>query len=147
MSRSLEEWIKFYNRKVSEPFKRDERYELFYSPEHGFCEIAVIDKMLIVQQLCGNLRYWRDIIERAARASNLKAIGTFCCRSILPYLKLGGFSIRGSEEVKEGRRYYCEDFNTGQLGQASPAWLMPNGKRAYFITWSVNYDDVRFTTI
>ena len=137
MSKTLEEYIELYNKKVPEKFKRDERYELFYLPAYGFCEIGVTDKMIVANQLCGNIRFWRSILEKVAKISNVSVIGTYCIRNIIPYIKVAGFSIRGSEETKEGRRYFCEDFETGQKGWASPAWLMPNGKRAYYITWEV----------
>lgn len=135
--KTLEEWIEFYNRKCPEPFERDERYELFYSPKYGFCEITATEKMLLVNQLCGNIKAWRKTLEEVARISNLPVIGTHFIRKIRPYIKLVGFEIRGSEETEEGLRFYCEDFETGQKGWASPAWIMPNGKRAYCITWEV----------
>ena len=46
--KTLEEWIEFYNRKVFEPFERDEKYQLLYRADKGFAEIAVNEKMAFV---------------------------------------------------------------------------------------------------
>ena len=133
----LREWIKKYNKKAPEPFERDKRYELFFRPDKGFCEIASNGKMLIINQMCGDIKYWRNAIEQVCRAMKLQVIGTYCIRNIIPYLKLTGFSVSGVQETEDGLRYFCEDFETGQRGTASPAWIMPNGKRAYYLTFEV----------
>jgi hypothetical protein len=36
---TLDEWIEKYNSKTPEKFERDTRYELFFNPDRGFCEV------------------------------------------------------------------------------------------------------------
>ena len=132
MSKTLEEWIALYNKKNYEEFKRDKKFGLFYLPEKGFAEIADTGKMIIVNQMCGEFKYWRDVVEQMSRASKYKVAGTICIRPILPYIRLAGFKIDRIEGTKQGNRYFCTDKNTGQKGQASPA-----GKDTWLITWEV----------
>ena len=137
MSKKLEEWIALYNKKNYEEFRRDEKFGLFYLAEKGFAEIADTGEMIIVNQMCGEFKYWRDLIEQMSRASKYKVAGTICIRSILPYIRLAGFKIDRTEETNLGKRYFCTDKHTGQKGQASPS-----GKDTWLITWEVTADGI-----
>ena len=137
MSKTFEQWVELYNQKNWDKFKRDERFEIVYTPEKGFAEIGDTGKMIVVNQMCGEFKFWRDVAEKASRASGYKVAGTICIRPILPYIRLADFQINRIEETKLGNRYFCTDKHTGQKGQASPA-----GKGTYFITWEVTADDV-----
>ncbi len=136
MSRTLEEWIALYNKKNYEEFKRDEKFGLFYLPEKGFAEIVDTGQMIIVNQMCGEFKFWRDVAENLSRHRGYKVAGTICIRPILPYIRLAGFKIDRIEKTNLGDRYFCTDKHTGQKGQASPA-----GKDTWFITWEVTADD------
>lgn len=135
MSKTLEEWIKFYNRKVPEPFKRDERFKLLYRPEKGFCEIGYSGDMAIAKATCGDIKFWRKVIESFARELNLSKCGVVTCRKILPYIRLAGFGIIRTEETVDGTKYYCRDKVTGQKAECSPA-----GGQMYFVIWRVDSD-------
>ena len=132
MSKTMEHYVALYNKKNPEGFKRDKRFEIFYSPEKGFAEIGDMSDMLIVNQMCGEFKFWRELVEKMSRESGYKIAGTICIRPILPYIRLAGFQIDRIEETKIGNRYFCTDKNTGQKGQASPA-----GKGTYLITWEM----------
>ena len=136
MKKTLDEWIALYNKKNYEKFKRDKKFGLFYFPEKGFAEIADTGKMIIVNQMCGEFKYWRAVAEDLSRACGYKVAGTICIRPILPYIRLAGFKIDRIEETNQGNRYFCTDKCTGQKGQASPA-----GKDTWFITWEVTAND------
>ena len=136
MSRTLEQWIAFYDKKIREGFKRDERFELFYLPERGFAEIMATDKMIVINQLCGELKFWREFAEKLAKKIGYTHVGTLCIRNIEPYLRLVGFVPYKVEDTAQGNRYFCRDKHTGQKGQASPA-----GKDTYYITWEVAASD------
>ena len=137
MSKKFEEWIALYNKKNYEEFKRDTRFELFYLPEKGFAEIADTGKMIIVNQMCGEFKFWREVAEKMSHKIGYKVAGTICIRPILPYIRLAGFKIDSIEKTNLGDRYFCTDRRTGQKGQASPA-----GKDTWFITWEVTADDI-----
>ena len=136
MNKTLDEWIALYNKKNYEEFKRDEKFGLFYLPEKGFAEIVDSGKMIIVNQMCGEFKFWRDAAEKLSRHRGYKVAGTICIRPILAYIRLAGFKIDRIEETNLGDRYFCTDKRTGQKGQASPA-----GKDTWFITWEVTADD------
>lgn len=141
MCASLREWIDKYNRKTPEPFKRDERFELFFSPEKGFCEAGTSPdgKMLIIHQLCGDGKFFKQKIEEAARASGIKMCGTwFVRRDIKAYIRLFGYRVEEEETLPDGsKRYRLREKNTDRQGFASPAWRYATNERAYLITWEV----------
>ena len=104
----------------------------FHLPEKGFTEIADTGKMIIVNQMCGEFKYWRSVAEKIARQRGRSHICTFCLRSILPYLRLAGVKVNGTLPTKFGEAYFFTDKKTGQKEYAKPA-----GKDTWFITWEV----------
>ena len=132
MSKSFEQWVALYNKKVSERFERDERFELFYLPEKGFAEIADTGKIIAINQVCGELKFWRGVAEKLARKLGRTHAGTVCARPILPYMRLAGLEIILIEQTEYGDRYFFADKHTGQKGYASPSNI-----GFYFITWEV----------
>ena len=139
--RSLEEWIEFYNRKVPYPFKRDERFKLLYRPEKGFCEIGYSGDMAIAKATCGDILFWRKVIENFARELNLNKCGVVTCRSILPYIRVAGFKVDREVETSKGIKYYCTEKKTGQKAQCSPAYSLPNGVKGHFVIWRVKANE------
>ena len=135
----LFQWIAKYERKTGEKFERDARFELFFLPEKGFCEIGQLKDMLVANQCCGDLLFWRDKINSAARkAGGIKACGTWCIRKeIKAYIRLLGYRIEKIVELADGaRQYICVHKDTGQMGRVSPAFkYKKSGRQAYFITW------------
>ena len=135
----LFQWIAKYERKTGEKFERDERFELFFLPEKGFCEVGQLKDMLIINQRCGDLLFWRDKINSAARkAGGIKACGTWCIRKeIKAYIRLLGYRIEKTVELADGaRQYICIHKDTGKMGRVSPAFkYKKSGRQAYFITW------------
>ena len=139
MNKTLEQWAEDFNKKTPEKFVRDERYELFYLPDKGFCEIGVTEKMLIIHQLSGDGRFWKNFAEKLARLMNLKVCGTWCIRKeILAYIRLFGYKIIEVEEFSPKYKiYHCED-STGRKARVAPAFYYKNVKvQAYYATWEV----------
>ena len=136
---TLDEWIQKYNAKTPEPFKRDERYELFFLPDKGFCEVGMTDDMVVIHQLAGDARFWKEKISDMARKVGIKKGGTWCVRkAILAYIRLFGYRIEATAELSDGlKRYYCVHKETEKHGLASPAFKFESGEQAYFITWEV----------
>ena len=134
--KTLEEWIEFYNRKVFEPFERDEKYQLLYRADKGFAEIAVNEKMAFVNQVCGDIHFWKSVAENIAQANGLSLIGTRCFRNIEPYIRLNGYKIDKTEETPDGLIYFGTHKGTGKKGKAIPA-VTTNGKKVYHIFFEV----------
>ena len=138
-NKTLDAWITIYNTKTPEPFKRDERYALFFRPDKGFCEVAQTEDMFIINQLCGDARFWKDKVDETARGVNIKTAGTWCIRpAVLPYIRLFGYEVERAEKLPDGlKRYFCRHKTTNKQGLVSPAFRYEGGGQAYFITWEV----------
>jgi hypothetical protein len=134
---TLEEWIERYNKKTPEPFKRDERYEFFFLPDKGFCEVGQDGDMIIIHQLCGDARFWKEKVSEMARKIGAAKCGTWCVRQeVLAYIRLFGYKIYKREKTTEGlTRYYGIQKDTGKKGLMSPAFRFETGEQAYFVTW------------
>ena len=135
--KTLEEWIEFYNRKCPEPFKRDEKFSLFFIPDKGFCEIRLTEKMVIGRAACGDIKFFRILIENIALIYHRDVAGTYCVRKILPYIRWAGFKVIATE----GESYLCEDKQTGQKARCSPVFELANGEKLYLVTWRVKADE------
>lgn len=133
---TLEEWIKRYNSKTPAPFKRDERYELFFLPDKGFCEVGKDDNMVIIHQLCGDARFWKEKISEMARKTGAKKCGTWCIRQqIKAYIRLFGYTVYKTEKTSDGLDRYYGETKDGKKGLMSPAFRFTTGEQAYFVTW------------
>ncbi len=136
---TLDEWIAKYNAKTPEPFKRDERFNFFFLPDKGFCEVGMTPDMVVINQLAGDARFWKDKVSKMAQGIGIDKCGTWCIRKeILAYIRLFGFKIASTETTDEGlKRYHGIHKVTGKHGLASPAFRYETGEQAYFITWEV----------
>jgi hypothetical protein len=136
---TLDEWIDFYNRKTPEPFKRDERFNLFFLPDKGFCEVGQSENIIVIRQLAGDARFWKEKVSDMAAKIGVEMCGTWCIRKeILAYIRLFGYRIYRTEKLPDGlKRYYGINKDTGKKGLASPAFRYESGEQAYFITWEV----------
>ena len=138
MNKTFEEWAKNYNKKTPEKFERDKRYELFFLPDKGFCEIAATGKMIMINQVSGDGKFWKDFAEKVARKMNLKVCGTICIRKqIKAWIRLFNFEIIETEILPDNlKRYHCKN-KFGKKGLLSPAYKYDSGEQAYFVTWEV----------
>ena len=134
---TFDEWVEKYNKKTPEPFKRDERFLLYFLPDKGFCEVGQTENMVIINQLCGDARFWKAKISEMARKIGIKKCGTWCIRQqVKAYIRLFGYKIVKTEDTADGLpRYYCID-KEGKEGLMSPAFRYKSGgEQAYFVTW------------
>lgn len=118
---------------------RDEKFQLFYVPDKGVCEIGMSDDMLILRCLStSNVFYWKNAAEDIARKVGIKIIGTWCVRrEIMAYIRLFGYRIIKTEELEDGlNRYRCKN-KEGKQARVSPSFVFENGQQAYFVTWEV----------
>lgn len=135
----LPQWIEKYENKTGDKFKRDKRFELFFIPDKGFCEVGRLKNMLVINQLCGDIHYWYDKVTNAAR--NLEGVemcGTWCIRKeVRAYIRLTGYEIIKTIKLADGlEQYICRHKRTGKEGRISPAYYdAGTGIRGYFVTW------------
>lgn len=133
---TLDQWIEKYNKKTPVKFERNEKYDFFFLPDKGFCEVGMTNDMVIIHQLCGDARFWKEKVSEMARKIGAKKCGTWCIRqAIHAYIRLFGYKVYKTEETTEGLdRYYGID-NNGKKGLMSPAFRFETGEQAYFVTW------------
>ena len=83
--------------------------------------IAAIKGMIIIHQLCGDAKFWKQVGEVLALEHGMKALGTWCIRYIEPYIKFFNAEIERVEELPDGlKRYHCRFKDTGKLATCSP---------------------------
>lgn len=133
---TLDQWIEKYNAKTPVNFKRNEQYDFFFLPDKGFCEVGMTNDMVIIHQLCGDARFWKEKVSEMARKIGAKKCGTWCIRqAINAYIRLFKYKVYKTEKTTEGLiRYYGID-NNGKKGLMSPAFRFETGEQAYFVTW------------
>lgn len=136
MNKILDEWIEAYNKKIPEGFKRDENFAFFYLPDKGFCEVATDGTIMIMGQVSGDGRFWRDFAEKLAREFNINVCGTKCARKeFKAWIRLFGFKIDKWDEENGLKRYYGTDKN-GCWGIMTE-YELDTGDSQYYVTWEV----------
>lgn len=143
MNKTLEQWIERYNKKIPEGFKRDERFTLFYLPDKGFCELTATDKIVVIGQVSGDGRFWKEFADNVARHLGLKVCGCYCWRdSTHSWARLFGFKVDKVDECDGLKRYYGtgKDGGWGLMTEA----IFEDGKIHCFVTWEVVQNDERF---
>lgn len=138
---TLDEWIALYNRKnPSDPFQRTEGYTFFFVPDKGFCEVLFRENIVIIAQLAGDARFFKEKVEEAARELGIKEGGTICIRKeILAYIRLFGYRIARTEHLPDGtKRYHGIHRKTGKWALYSPGFTYDKtGELAYLVTWEI----------
>ena len=134
----LDEWVKLYENKTKEKFEPHPGFKLFYLPDRGFCEYRVTEDMVMIYQLSGDGKFWRDYGLLLAELTKCKKLGTICIRdNIKAYIRFWGYTIDKEEVLPDGLvRYHCKHKDTGKPGLCSPAWE-DNNKVSYYVTWDL----------
>lgn len=133
--KSLKEWIDIYEEKTGDKFGLPKGFRLCYLAERGFCEyrLDVEGKIVLVYQLCGDAKFWRDSLELIYSHAGFDAIGTICIRHIKPYIRSFGWQIL-TEMTKNGqKRYLCQD-SIGRKVICTEIDKDENGEASYMVT-------------
>lgn len=141
---TLEDYIKKYEEKTKDKFKPKEGFKLFYLPDRGFCEIGVItvfnkQQMLVIHQLGGDGKFWRDYATLIAQSLNIKKIGSICIRkNVEAYIRFWGFKITKKEPLDDGSFIYYAKNKEGKTARLAPIHIHDDTSRvSYFVTWEV----------
>ena len=139
--KTLEEWIKFYEKKSNvEYVPPDKRLKRYFFADKGFAEIGIADSkdMVIVHQLCGDVRFWKKVAEVIATEHDINHLGTWCIRKIEPYIRFFGVEIVERENLGEGlTRYHGRFKDTGKSAMFTPDFRAKNGNIGYLVTWEI----------
>lgn len=136
--RTLDEWIKFYEQKAGVPFEREPRCRLAWFPDRGFAEFGATNDMIIIYQLCGDAKFWKQVAEVLAMEHGITHLGTWCIREIEPYIRFFNAEIERVEELPDGlKRYHCRFKDTGKAVTCSPRFWAKNGNVGYMVTWEI----------
>ncbi|MBR1805926.1 MAG: hypothetical protein IJ774_05985 [Selenomonadaceae bacterium] len=137
-TKTFEEWVALYEKKTGVKFQRQPICQLAFFPDRGFAEFAAAKGILVIHQLCGDAKFWKQVGEVLAMEHNLKACGTWCIRDIEPYIKFFNAEIERVEELPDGlKRYHCRFKDTGKAATCSPRFKSENGKIGYMVTWEI----------
>ena len=141
---TLEEYIKKYEEKTRDKFKPKDGFKLFYLPDRGFCEIGVTtvfdkQKMMIIYQLCGDGKFWRDFALLLAQTLKIDKLGSICIRkNIKAYIRFWGFKITKKEPLNDGSFIYYAQNTEGKTARLSPIHIHDDTSRiSYLVTWEV----------
>ena len=138
MNKTLKEWIKIYEKKSGEKFVRDESYELFYLPDKGFCKIKISGGIIIVNQVCGDGRFWKDFSNEIARRMGLKVGKVYFIRkNPKAYIRLLGFKIVEEKENPQGTKDFICVNDEGKNATVISAYKDKNGNDIYRVMWEV----------
>lgn len=109
--KSLKEWLSIYENKTGDRAELPYGYRLCYLAERGFASMKpdIEGKMMVVYQVCGDGKFWRDYAEMMAAGMGLDCVGTICTRAIEPYIRSFGWEILSKTEINGQRRYRCQD--------------------------------------
>lgn len=109
--KSLNDWIKIYKDKTGDSFSLPMNYRLLYLAERGFATMKpdIEGKMMVVYQVCGDGKFFRDYAELMAAGMGLDCVGTICTRPIEPYIRSFGWEILSKTEINGQCRYRCQD--------------------------------------
>ena len=139
MKKTLGEWIKFYEKKAKVKYEPpDSRVRRYYFADKGFAEIGISKDMVIVHQLCGDVRFWKRVAEVLAMEHGINHLGTWCIRKIEPYIRFFGVEVVKEENLGEGlTRYHGKFKDTGKSAIFTPKFEAKNGNIGYLVTWEI----------
>lgn len=141
MNNTLDEYIKKYEQKTKDKFKPKEGFKLFYLPSRGFCEIGTTqdNSMLMIYQMCGDGKFWRDFATVFAQMLEIKKLGTICIReNIKAYIRFWGYKITKKEPLNDGSFIYYAENKEGKKARVSPVYLYDDITRiSYYVTWDI----------
>lgn len=143
--KSLKEWVELYETKTKEKAEVLEGYRLFYVATRGFCTMKPDSesKMLIICQICGDLKFWLDYAELQAAAMQLDCVASVLIRHVEPYIRDFGWEILEKEDVNGHYRYWCQD-NIGRLAIVTHKGYNEETKTAEY--WVTHYFNTKATS-
>ena len=137
-SRTLKEWIQLYEKKTGTKFEPNPRGTIMFYPERGFAEIGSTKDMVIIGQVSGDAKFWKQTAEVMAKERRITHLGTWCIRNIKAYMKFFGAEIERIEDAGEGyERYHCRLKDTGKPALFSPTAINSAGNVVYMVTWEI----------
>ena len=137
-AKTMDDWIKLYEKKTGVKFEPDSRATLKFDPEKGFAEFGVFGNMVVIGQLSGDAKYWKKLAENLAQQLGLNHLGTWCIRNVEAYIKLFNVEVDMIEEAGEGlKRYHGHFKDTGKKALLSPRSRNSAGNVVYMVTWEI----------
>lgn len=135
------QWLDFFERKSGEEYEPSNGWMILYNPDKGFCDIKIDEGIVMARQAAGDIKHWKNEVERIARGLGIKNAGTYVSRKIKPYIRLVGYKITAEEHEtnengKDVARYHLID-KDGHKGLATYGFVTEAGNDCYLVTWEV----------
>lgn len=143
--KSLKEWIEIYEKKTNDKAELPEGYRLLYLAERGFASIKpdVEGKMMLIYQVCGDAKFWRDHIELITCNAGFDCVASICTRHVEPYIRCFGWEILEREEINGQFRYWCQD-SIGRL--AILTYKHTDAETGEPVYWVTHYFNAKATS-
>ena len=134
LTKTLEEYIKMYEKHTIEKLQFNTGFSFFYHPEHGFCEYKIEDTGLYIWQLCGDLKYWVDIGYKVCQKFQLPAMSAYILRHPKPFIRKLGFKIVKTEHDDGYYRFTCKN-------KAGEELVATQHGDKYIFVWKIEVKD------
>lgn len=138
--KSLQEWIKIYEAKTGDKAELPYGYRLLYLAERGFASMKpdIEGKMMIVYQVCGDAKFFRDYAELMAAGMGLDCVATICTRAIHPYIRSFGWQLLETQCINGQYRFVCQDSIGRKIIITHKDINETTGKPEYWVTQYLN---------
>ena len=112
-----EEWGKWYEEKTGDQFTLPEDYTIMYHERRGLMafKLATESKMLVIEYVIGDGRFWYDVAEMIAMKNGLPYIATICTRSVYAYIRFWKYKIL-KEWDRDGAKRFLGVAESGHYG-------------------------------
>lgn len=104
---TLEEWIGWYEQKTGDTFTLPDDYTINYHEKRGLMAIKPVfeKKMLVIEYVIGDGRFWYDVADMLARQNGLRYIATICTRSVYAYIRFWKYKVIKTWEIDGAKRF------------------------------------------
>lgn len=135
-AKTLEEWIALYKQKTKDVVSIPEGFVLNFIEDRGLAIMKAVpqSKLLIIYDLCGDAKFWRDMAEVGAKQNGLRYISTICTRSIEPYIRFWHWKIQTKSVINGQARYICLDERQRYVVITHKGINEVTGKPDYWVT-------------
>lgn len=142
--KSLKDWIELYEAKVKEKAELPSGFSLVYLADRGFTILKpdTESKMMVIYQVCGDGKFWRDYAELKALELGLEVLGSICVRRFAPYIRAFGWELLDTEcyinNDETHHRYLCQDSTGRAVLFSHKGFDEDTGEPQYWVTQYLN---------
>ena len=129
-----EEWVRWYEEKTGDTFTLPDGYSVNYHLHRGImvCKPVVEEKMLVIEYVIGDGKFWYDVAEMLALQNGLRYIATICTRDVYAYIRFWGYRILKAWDNDGAKRFLGID-DSGRYGTVTYGGKDQAGQDTYIV--------------